>query len=289
MIEFIQQVLNGVGLGASYALLAVGLALLLGVGRVGNFAHGDIAMLGGYALQIIVAAGFAYYYASIAAVVFAAIVSWIAYYVVFRYLVLSRNTNVVFVGSMALSVAIESAALLLLDATPRQVASPLAGTPLIMGPFVMSGPRWFSVLVGGGMVLALVAFLRYTDLGRKITAVGENREAAQVIGISPEHALAMTFVVAGLLAGVAAILLVPILGVFPAMGIRLMLKGFAIVIMGGMSSIPGAFAMAMLVGISESLAVGYVASDLGDGAVFLLLIVFLLLRPTGLARLTAQP
>lgn len=285
MIEFVQQILNGLGLGASYALLAVGLALLLGVGRIGNFAHGDMTMASGFVLQVLFVTGAAYFVASAGALVAAAVLSWLAYVLVFRHIVRSSNTNVVFVGSIALSVVLESAAQIVFGSTPRQVTSPVSSMPMLLGPFVMSGPRWFATVIGVVVVIALTWFLHSTDIGRRIRAVGENREAAQVIGINPERTLMMTFIVAGLLAGLAAVLLVPILGVFPSMGIRLMLKGFAIVIMSGMGSIFGAFAMAMLVGISESLTIGYVASDLGDGAVFLLLILFLLVRPAGLARL----
>jgi branched-chain amino acid transport system permease protein len=284
LFEFLQQVLNGLSVGGTYALIAIGVALILGVGRIGNFAHGELVMSAAFSLQLLVARRVPFVAASVVAVAVGAAMAMLSNRLVFRR-VIGQRLFTVFIAAIALSTVLQNVALALFGAAPRHVRSPLDAWPIRAGPFVLAGPRWFALLGSLAAFIALTWFLARTDTGRRIRAMGENPTAAAVAGINASRALDLTFGVSGVLAGLAALLLVPTLGVFPTMGVELMLKAFVIVLVTPGSLIK-IFGVSLMVGVGEALAIGYGSVDLRDAVVFLFLVAFLLAKPSGFIRVS---
>lgn len=285
MTTFLQHLINGISLGAVYALLAVGLTLIFGVGRIGNFAHGDLFMIGAYLLFVaLMQLPLPYWMASLVAITGAAILAFVVYQIVFRPILPRRGPLTLFVAAMGLSIVLETLALAIWGATPRDVTSNLSNVRVELGALVTTVQRLLAI---GGSILAfagLQVLLHHTRLGRAIRAVSQNREAATVVGVDTDQVLALVFVISGGLAGLAAVLISPIYVVFPLMGLTLVLKAFAIVIVGGLGSVPGSLVGSMLLGLAESFAAGYISTSMQDTLAFVAMVATLLIRPKGLFK-----
>jgi len=285
MSILIQHLINGLSLGSVYALLAVGLTLIFGVGRIGNFAHGDFFMIGAFVLFV----GFRqlalpYWPAALVAVAGVTVLALVANRLIFQPILPRRGPLTLFVAAMGLSIVLESLALAIWGATPRDVTTALAYTRLTLGGVTTTAQRLLAIGGAGAAFLFLQLLLYRTRIGRAIRAVSQNREAAIVVGIEVDRVLAIVFALSGTLAGIAAVLISPIYTVFPLMGLVLVLKAFAVVIVGGLGSVPGALAAALLLGVTESLAAGYISTMIQDTLAFLAMMLMLLLRPRGLFK-----
>lgn len=288
MTFLLQVLLNGLSVGASYALVAVGLTLIFGAARVGNFAHGDFFMVGALTLALLGTGGFSYPVAALGAIVVSTLVAT-ASYAAFRPLIDRGNAITLFVAAIAVAVIIQSLVQLGWGATPRNIASPLNDVSVQFGGVRTTAQRLAGILGAGAAFAALFAFLGHTQAGRSIRAVAQNKEAAQAAGIQVDKVRLLTFAVSGVLAGWAAVLMGPIYPVYPLMGLYLVLKAFAIVIVGGLGSIRGALICALLLGVLESLASAYVGLLLEDSIAFLAMIAILLVRPSGLFGKVGAP
>jgi branched-chain amino acid transport system permease protein len=282
VVEFIQQVVNGLSLGSIYALIAVGLTLIFGIARVGNFAHGDFMMVAAYAFVILLMdAGWGLPLATLAAIVIAASLAFMVERLVFRRLYRAPGTTS-FTAALGLSTAIQAGVIVVLSGTPRQVGGSWISNVIQIGSIRISGPRAMAI-VGSMIALgALAAFLTIGKFGKAIRAVAQNNDAAQMVGIPISRIRVITMLLAGVLAGWAASLIAPIFGAMPSMGVLLTLKSMAIVIAGGLGSVGGALIGAYVLGISEALVAGYISHDFQHALAFVLLAVFLLLRPGGM-------
>jgi branched-chain amino acid transport system permease protein len=285
MAIFLQHLINGISLGSVYALLAVGLTLIFGVSRIGNFAHGDFFMVGAYALFVFFRqTALPYGVASVVAIAAVTALALIANRLIFQPILPRRGPLTLFVAAMGLSIVLETLVIAIWGATPRDVTTALAYTRVTVGPLTTTAQRLLAI---GGAVAAflfLQALLYRTRTGRAIRAVAQNREAAIVAGIEVDRILAIVFGLSGVLAGLAAILTSPIYTVFPLMGLTLVLKAFAVIIVGGLGSVPGALVAALLLGLVESLAAGYISTSIQDTLAFVAMVATLLVRPQGLFR-----
>lgn len=272
-------------MGSVYALLAVGLTLIFGVSRIGNFAHGDFFMVGAYILFVVLTQAAAPYWAgSLVAILAIALLAVATNHVVFRPILARRGPLTLFVAAMGISIVLQNLALAVWGATPRSVMTGFATARVIIGPLSTTIQRLIAL---GGSLFAFVALqllLYHTRLGRSIRAVSQNREAAMVVGIDVELVLARVFALSGGLAGLAAVLISPIYVVFPLMGLTLVLKTFAVVIVGGLGSVPGALVTSLLLGLTESFAAGYISTSIQDTLAFIAMVVALLIRPRGLFK-----
>lgn len=278
---FAQHLVNGLLLSGIYGLVAVGLTLIYGVLEVVNFAHGEFYMLGAYFTFIAsIWLGLPYYVSVAVAVALSMIVALIVERGAIRP-IMERSFESKVLSTFAISMILANIVLLLFTATPRTVRSGLAGTFELAGVF-FSIERVVVLLTGYLTFLALHIFLQKTRLGKAIRAVAQNREACYVVGIDLHKMARLTFAIGIGLAGLAGALIAPIFSIEPAMGQVVVLKAFAIVIVGGFGSVKGAAVAALIVGLSESLVGGYISATLKDGLAFLIIILVLIFRPQGI-------
>ncbi len=297
MNELLQQIVNGVAWGSLYALIALGYTMVYGVLRLINFAHGDVYMIG----------------------------AMVAFYAAQAWLTPGEPSAAAFFGLLALSMAacgalgfaIERLAYRPLRRAPKLTVLITAigvslllenGGQLVFGP----DPKFFPTLIetrelspGSGLVITNVQLLILgvsltlmiglqllvyrTRVGTALRAVSYSAEAASLMGIDVNRMISLTFVLGSMLAGAAGVLVgISNPKIEPLMGIMPGLKAFVAAVVGGIGNIPGAMAGGILMGLSETLVVGYVSSTYRDAIAFVILIVVLLVRPSGLFGTSMQ-
>ena len=279
---FAQLLTNGIIIGATYALIAIGLTLIFGMMRVVNFAHGEFYMLGAY-LAVSAASGLnlGYFISIPIAVVAVSIVGFVFERVFLRPL---RNADILSTAlvTIGLSIFLQNTVLLIWGPRPGQVADPFGGAAWMLGDVGVTKIRLFTLAVAVAAMALLGALIKYAKIGRTMRATFQDREAAALQGIEVDRVFRFSFVVGVALAALAGALLSAIFVVSPDMGNMANLKSFAVVILGGLGNIPGAVAGGFLLGLAESFGAGYVSTGYKDGISFLLLIMVLLVRPYGL-------
>jgi branched-chain amino acid transport system permease protein len=284
MIELLPQfAFNGLLIGASYALIAVGLTMIFGIMNIANFAHGEFYMLGGcIAFFVTATLGLGYFAALPVAVIAVACLGVLLERVIFRPLRNKPPMSTV-LATIGLAIIIENGSLVLWGPQPQPIPTGLSQMPLEIGPIFTTEPRLVAVGVTVGALLLVHLFLSRTLLGAAMRATFQQSDAAQLVGIRIEHVNAITF---GLGAGLAALggaLLGAIFFVHPSMGGTATLKAFIVVILGGLGSIPGSMVGGLILGIAESLGT-LISSAYKDAIGFVLVIVILLYRPDGLFK-----
>jgi branched-chain amino acid transport system permease protein len=265
-----------------YAMVAAGLALMLGVARLINFAHGEFFMLGAYAFW------FGYRelglpYAVAAALAPAAMVAFgIAYQRSVIRAILPRSWHVQLIATLATSIVLTNLAVIVLGAQPKEVPTALSSRILDVGGLRIA---WQRLLVLGASVVifwGLQRFVARTRTGRAMRALSQNREACAVVGVDVQRVAMETFALSAALAAAAAALVSPLFNIFPDMGTNLTLKAFAAVVAGGFGYVNGAIAASFLIGLTEALAGSYISYAYKDAFAFLIMIAVLLWRPQGL-------
>lgn len=284
------QALNGLVIGIIYAVIAAGLTVIFSILKIVNFAHGEIYMMGGY---------FAYFAIALAgvpplpAVLVAMVLSFLMSVVVERTLLTplyspttERKGDYGILVTFALSLFLRNLALIIFGPYPLRPPSFWKGA-LMLGGLVMTWDRVFAAGAGIAMLIALVWFMNRTAWGEALNAVSQSRESAAIVGINDRRVYMLAFAVGGALAGGAGALVGPIYSLSPSMGLMPDTQAFAIVILGGMGSVPGSILAGLLIGLSESMFVALFpdpSRSLTYAQAFslALLMLVLLVRPTGL-------
>jgi branched-chain amino acid transport system permease protein len=283
-----QFVVNGLLVGAIFATVAVGFALIWGVVGIINLAHGEMMMLGGYVGYFAFRAltgGEGSILALLVTVPLAAVVLYVLGYLLQRLLVTQVADADLFLTllvTFGISIFLQQAVLLLFTANARTVSVSFADPSFVLAGLIV--PKVKAVSFAGALLLtaAAFAFLRYTRRGRAIRAVAQNPEAARLVGIDVAHTRAVTFGLSAAIAGGAGVFVAALIGVKPQMGLAYTLKSFVIVVFGGVGSIPGALVGGLLLGTVEELTAGLVSSQLTLAVTFSLLVVLLIVKPKGL-------
>ena len=282
MDTFFQSLVSGVLTGSLYAMIGVGLTVVFGVMRIINLAHGDLVMLGMY--------GAFWSHVLWRIDPFVSLVLWVPLMflggmLVYRFLLRSiipggeLNTLLYTAG---LSLLIANVALLSWTGDYRTIKLPYAITPLRPFGIAVPIPLALAFALATAITLALYLFLARTDLGRAIRATSQNPEAAALMGIDAGRVSMVTFGLGSALAGAAGILLAPSLYLYPTVGEILIAKCFVIVVLGGLGSVAGAIAGGILLGLVESLGAVYVSVAYKDTIGFVIFLLVLLFRPSGL-------
>ena len=277
-----EAAVNGLLTGAVYALVALGLTLVYGVLHIINFAHGALLTCAMFAVWGLSAWGGVHPYAAAAplAVVFGALG-----YALQRLLIgpASRGSdNNALLVTLGLSIVIENALLAAFRADTRVLEGEAAFDVVEVGPMLLSQPRLIGFAGALAMTALLWSVLAGTDAGRAIRAVAREKLGARLVGIDVPHIYALTFGLGCACLAVAACLLMPTFYVNPRAGGAFVLLAFTVVVLGGMGSIPGALLGGLFVGVVESLGGLLLGDSLGQLGVFLIFILVLLLRPSGL-------
>jgi len=278
----IPAIINGVLTGAVYALIALGLTLIYGVLHIINFAHG----------ALLTAALFAVYFAykvlgidPYVAVFAVAPLFFALGYVLQRFLIgpasHGDDRNVLLV-TLGLAIVIENLLLYTFHADTRSIDVPAGFNVIDIGVALLGVSRVIGLAAVIALTVALLVFMRLTDTGKAIRAVAKERMGAQLSGIDVEHIYAVTFGVGTACVAIAACLLIPTFYVNPNVGRGFVLVAFTIVVLGGMGSITGALIGGLFIGVIESLGGLFFGESLGQLGIFLVFILVLLVRPTGL-------
>ena len=283
MTTFLQQLFNALALGGVYALVALGLTLVYGVMRVPNFAHGGLYMLGAYLTYAALnGLGVGYVPALLLAAVAVALLAALLERLIFFPL---RNAPHVHPMIAALGVLffLEAGVQLIWGPDFKQITEPVQGT-LNLGGVTLTWQRLLVIAASLVVMLGLNFFLKRTLTGATIEAMAQNREGARLVGVNTARVGMLTFAISGALAAVAAALIAPINAVAPSMGEVMNLKVFAIIILGGMGSVPGAIVGAFLLAFAEVFGGFYINLDFADVIGFAALVIVLAIRPQGLFR-----
>jgi branched-chain amino acid transport system permease protein len=287
-----QQAINGIYLGCLYVMVALGLTLIYGVLNQINFAHADFVTVGAFA-AFFVATRFAtkmlgladttgYLVSIVVAFGVGAILGALVNAAVFAPLRERGDELRPLIATIGVSVLLENGQLALFGPIPYQFDSPFTRETIRIGRIFFTEQSVVVVLVAAISVAALYAFLRLTFLGKALRAVSQDRETAGLMGINPSLLIALTIVISSALAGMAGALLGPVLVLTPFAGASVIVKAFAIVIIGGFGNLEGTILAGILVGVIEAFTVQYLGSGVIDLVVFVLLLVMLAIKPTGL-------
>ena len=282
MDQLLQHCVNALILGGTYALLGIGLTLIFGIMRVVNFTHGELYAFGAYMIYMwVMLLGVNFFAGLVLAVVLGVALGAAIEFVLLRGLRGADidTTMLVMIGAW---IAMQNIEQLTWSGVAKSIDNPFPAAPLVLGPVSVSWNRLFVFVVALGLIGGIYALINRTRLGMAMRATFQDRETAALMGVQINSIYTATFALGSGLAAAAGALLGPVFVVYPTMGDLASLKAFAIVILGGLGSIPGATIGGFILAFMEELGAGYISSGYRDGMGFLLIIVILLVKPTGL-------
>lgn len=285
-MSFISYLVNGLSLGSVYAIIALGYTMVYGIAKMLNFAHGDIIMVGAYiALMSMTQAGLPPVAAVIAAVVGCTVLGVLIERIAYKPLRNASSSLAVLITAIGVSYLLQNLALLIFGANTQTFDSVIKwkGVTLADGALSISGVTIVTIAACIIIMAALVTFVQKSKPGQAMRAVSEDKGAAQLMGINVNGTIALTFAIGSALAAIAGVLLcsaypslTPYTGAMPG------IKAFVAAVFGGIGSIQGAFIGGLLLGIIEILGRAYISSQMADALVFAVLIIVLLVKPTGI-------
>jgi branched-chain amino acid transport system permease protein len=273
---------NGLVLGGTYALLGIGLTLIFGLMNLVNFAHGELYTLGAYATFAALALGGLNFFAAIAAaIVLGGLAGALGERLLLRPL-RDESIDTTMLVMIGLWIALQNAELLVWGGVARSIPHPFPTAPIVLGPVGIAPLRLFVVATALALIVAAWLLIQRTRLGLAMRATFQDRETAALMGVRIGRIHTATFAFGSALAAAAGALLGPIFLAYPSMGDLASLKAFSVVILGGLGNLPGATLGGLLLGIAEELGAGYVSSGYRDAVGFVIIILVLLFRPSGL-------
>ena len=283
LINFIEQLINGLRTGSIYALIAIGYTMVYGIAKMINFAHGDIIMVGAYALYFSISVlGLPVPVALLLTVIVCSFLGVLIEKIAYKPLRKAQPLAVL-ITAIGMSFFLQSSSLLIFGSTPIPFQSVIPNENIKVGPVVISSITLVTLVVTAVAMILLTLFINKTKLGSAMRAVSEDKGAAELMGINVNSTISMAFAIGSALAAVAGILYIsqyqsmkPTLGALPG------IKAFVAAVLGGIGSIPGAMLGGILLGLIESVSKAYISTELADAIVFGVLIVVLLFRPSGL-------
>ncbi|MGB4610355.1 MAG: branched-chain amino acid ABC transporter permease [Saccharofermentanales bacterium] len=284
-MTFLTYLISGISLGSIYAIIALGYTMVYGIAKMLNFAHGDVIMVGGYMSFIaMINFGWSPFFAVLFAIFVCTVLGILIEQLAYKPL-RAAPPLAVLITAIGVSYFLQNAALLIFSANPKSYSSvvPFDSLRLFNGQLTISGTTIVTIIACIVIILALNTIVNKTKIGKAMRAVSEDKDAAQLMGISVNKTISVTFAIGSSLAAVAGVLLCsayPIL--MPTTGAMPGIKAFTAAVFGGIGSIPGAFLGGILLGIIEILGKAYISTQLSDAIVFAVLIIILLVKPTGL-------
>ena len=279
---FAQHLLTGISLGGAYALIAIGYTMVYGILRLINFAHGDIFMISGY-FMIFAMASFPWFIAIPVALIGAVILGVVIEKAAYKPLRSAPRMSIM-ISAIGVSYLLENLATYLFTAIPKAYPEiPFLKKILTFGGITTSLVTLLTPVLTVVLVVLLMQLINHTKIGMAMRAVSKDTEASRLMGIKVDNTISMTFIIGCLLAGIGAILyFTDRMTVYPYSGSLPGLKCFVAAVLGGIGSIPGAVIGGFIIGICETFLVAFGYSTFSDAFTFLLLIIILLVRPTGL-------
>jgi len=278
----IQLIANGVLLGGVFALISIGLTLIFGIMRVVNFTHGELYAFGAYAVfGLTMLLGVNFFLALVIAILAGLLIGSAIEFVLLRPIRGADidTTMLVMIGAW---IVLQNTEMLFWGGVAKAVVSPFPETPLVIGPVSVSYLRVFVLAVALLLIGATYALINWTKLGKAMRATFQDQDTAALMGVNINGIYTATFAIGSSLAAAAGALLGPVFLAVPTMGDLAALKAFAIVILGGLGSITGAAIGGFILAFAEEIGAGYISSGYRDAMGFLIIILVLMFRPTGL-------
>lgn len=282
ILNFLQQLINGLHIGSIYALIALGYTMVYGIVKLINFAHGDIMMMGAYFSFIALTAfGLPLWAAIIFSMIICAICGVIIEKIAYKPL---RNAPRIWalISAIGVSFFLENLFLLIFKPDPRPFPR-LKIAPIKIGTLQISGITVITLILSFIIMVMLDIFIKSTRTGKAMRAASEDKEAASLMGISVDKTISITFAIGSALGALGGVLFaVAYPQIEPYMGVMPGLKAFVAAVLGGIGIMPGAMLGGFLLGIAESLTKGYLSTRWADAVVFGILIIVLLVKPSGI-------
>ncbi len=285
-MSVLSYLVNGISLGSVYAIIALGYTMVYGIAKMLNFAHGDVIMVGAYvALTMMMSAGSHPLLAVLVAIVVCTVLGVLVEGIAYRPLREAASPLAVLITAIGVSYLLQNVVLLIFGSNPKSFQSVinLPDLKLAGGSLVITAETIVTIISCIVIMIVLTSFINKTKPGQAMLAVSEDKGAAQLMGINVNRTIALTFAIGSGLAAIAGVLLCssypslsPYTGSMPG------IKAFVAAVFGGIGSIPGAMVGGILLGVIEILAKAYISSQLADAIVFAVLIIVLLVKPTGL-------
>lgn len=279
MIQLIQNIINGLIIGGTYAMMGIGLTLIFGVMNVVNFAHGEFYMLGAFFLFStfgLLQIGY------VPSIVLSLLFMGVFALVVERFLLRRMRDKPLDNGmilTIGLSILLQNVALLIWGGTPKNIDLGMSMSSILIGPIVVTPVRLIIAVIAILVILLFGLFLQKTKLGTAVRATFQDRDMASAVGININHIYGLTFIAGSLMAALAGMLLAPIYVLLPTMGDQVNAKAFAVAITGGLGNFPGAIIAGLLLGVAESLGSAYISSGYKDAIGFILIVIVLVTKP----------
>ena len=279
---FLQHILNGLILGGTYALLGIGLTLIFGIMNVVNFAHGEFYTLGAYGtFCFLTLLQTNFFLALPGAIAIGVLVGAICERLLLRPL-LGESIDTTMLVMIGVWIAMQNAELSVWGGVAKSIDHPFPQAPLVLGPISVAPLRLFVLGAALGLIASSHLLIHRTKLGKAMRATFQDRETAALMGVNIHRIHTVTFAFGSGLAAAGGALLGPVFVVYPSMGDLAALKAFSVVILGGLGNFAGATLGGLLLGIAEELGAGYLSSGYRDAVGFAIIILVLLLRPSGL-------
>jgi branched-chain amino acid transport system permease protein len=280
---FYQQLINGLMLGDSYSLVAIGYTLIFGVLNLLYFAHGEVFMVGAFVgLFLVLYTGTNIYFALLGAMIACAVLGALAFFVAVRPVPKDRPLAPL-ISTIGLTIVLQNFAIYVFGGQQFSFPETIHQELYHFGPITISSVQIFILGIAIALMVALWLFIERTKLGRAMRAVAENHETAALLGVNVDRVVLITFIIGSGIAGIAGVLDgLKNSSVSPFMGLGASVKGLIVMLLGGLGNVPGAMIAGLLLGMIEILSAAYIGTTERDFFSFLILILILLYRPTGL-------
>ena len=282
-MAFLSYLINGLGLGSVYAIIALGYTMVYGIAKMLNFAHGDIIMIGAYvAFFALSRFQLPLFVSVILSIVVCTILGVVIERLAYKPLRQASSLSVL-ITAIGVSYFLQNAAQLLWTSNTKVFPSIVSNAYLKIGDLSISYLTIITIAVCIAIMIVLTLFISKTKTGMAMCACSEDKGAAMLMGINVNTTISITFAIGSGLAAIASILLCATYpSVYPTLGSMPGIKAFTAAVFGGIGSIPGAFLGGLMLGVIETLTKAYISTQLSDAIVFAVLIVVLLIKPTGL-------
>ena len=285
-MSFIMYLINGISLGSVYAIIALGYTMVYGIAKMLNFAHGDVIMIGSYVSFVTFSQmGMGAIPSVVVSVIVCTLLGMVIEKIAYKPLRKAASPLAVLITAIGVSYLLQNIALLVFGANPVSFESVVNIPPLSLagGDLTISGTTIVTIVLCLFIMACLMIFIKKTKAGQAMLAVSEDKDAAQLMGVNVNGTIALTFAIGSGLAAIAGVLLcsayptlTPYTGAMPG------IKAFTAAVFGGIGSIPGALVGGILLGVIEILGRAYISSQLSDAIVFAVLIIVLLVKPSGI-------
>ena len=284
-MSFISYLIKGISLGSVYSMIALGYTMVYGIAKMLNFAHGDVIMIGGYVIFVIMSTmGLSSWIAIIVSIIFCTVLGVMIERIAYKPL-RKASSLAVLITAIGVSYLLQNIALIIFGADTKSFTSVinLPTLKLAGGDLTISGETLATIPLCIIIMVLLSIFVKKSKTGRSMLAVSEDKDAAVLMGVNVNRTIAITFAIGSALAAVASIMM---FSSYPSLnstsGAMPGIKAFVAAVFGGIGSIPGAMIGGILLGVVEILGRAYISSQLADAIVFFILIIVLLVKPTGI-------